>query len=811
MRGRARWASIAVASLGIVACRGGGGSEARLPVEPIPVTGTAVDPTAGDASVAAASLSNPDDGMPAMHVVLDDPRLAAALDRERAHDPAGAARAVDAALAAAPLEPAQTCAWRYAMGRLLVEADDHLGAAAAFDRVAGRTDDGGAACTLGAYASLRSAEELVHAGKGDDALQRAQAVPDDAAIRDETKLAMADAYVLKGDRASALPLWRALLASAPHGVRWADTSMQLARALLDGVDGTPADHGGEAYNLATRVVVEAPAVAEKSDVLSLRERSAALAHRAAGTWLNPEERLRQAQAWLDGAQSKRALETVEALLKALPAGDAKLHATACKASVLKAQALPKGKSAALADAWGDAIARCDGEEGLVTALYQGGKASASAHRQDVALARFARVEKEFPAHRYADDARLRAAAIVLDQGDTARYVTMLSTLPDAYPEGDMRSEALFRAALQQLVDHDLPGARATLDRALAMPSDDRANGSAGRAPYFRARVAHLAGDKDDAVARYTAVVAGQPLSFYMLLAAERLRDLDAGALRTALDAARTREPSTPFLATAHPELESPAFDRFQRLLEVGELDAARHEASAGGLTADGVDADVLWTVGWSYEQAGAFDVGHSFSRGRLSDFRGHWPAGRWRLPWRVAYPRAWGTAVTTESGTAGIPAPLTWAIMREESAFNPAATSGSNALGLMQLLLGTARGIARGTSLSVDEDSLRTPEVSIALGARLLASMRASFPGNPSLAVASYNCGSSPVHRWLTERGGEDFDVWVERIPYEETRNYVKRVLSSEAAYAELYAPAVLPDLLALPERASGQPASPGP
>jgi soluble lytic murein transglycosylase len=175
------------------------------------------------------------------------------------------------------------------------------------------------------------------------------------------------------------------------------------------------------------------------------------------------------------------------------------------------------------------------------------------------------------------------------------------------------------------------------------------------------------------------------------------------------------------------------------------------------------------------------------------------------LPWQIAFPRPWADVVGTESAASGIPASLTWAIMREESAFNPDAHSPANAFGLMQLLVGTARSVAKGTSLVVDDGALRKPEVSIALGAKLLGSLRASFSTNPSLAIAAYNGGSGAVRRWLGERGGDDFDVFVERIPFDETRNYLKRVLASEAAYAYLYAPGALDELLALPERASGQ------
>jgi transglycosylase-like protein with SLT domain len=103
-----------------------------------------------------------------------------------------------------------------------------------------------------------------------------------------------------------------------------------------------------------------------------------------------------------------------------------------------------------------------------------------------------------------------------------------------------------------------------------------------------------------------------------------------------------------------------------------------------------------------------------------------------------------------------------------------------------------------------DEDSLRRPKVSIALGTRLLSSLRSTFSANPALAIAAYNGGPRAVRRWLDERRGDDFDVFVERIPFEETRVYLKRVLASEAAYAYLYAPQALTEVLGLlPQSAS--------
>jgi len=756
----------------------------------------------GDATRAALEV-----GMPKLAIVLGDPRLAGAVERDAAGDDAAAAREIERVLAVSGLDAPQACAWNYVAGRLHLAAGEASEAAAAFERAIapvprpgiesiGEDADGSPSCPLPQYARLRAAQALVRAGRYEEALAHARAIAEPFAEHDEAALAMADALAGKGDRAAAVDVWRALLASHPHGLRWVDTSLQLAQALLDGVIGPASAHAQEALDLATRVVVEAPTVAEKLGAGALRAQAVAATHTHVLPPLGLDERLRQAQAWLDAAQPKRARDIADALVASIPKWDKEHRETACKAAVVRAQATPHGKHDESADAWGVAIARCDADESLPTAFYQGAKASASARRHVEALARFEQLEKRFPNHRLADDARLRAATVAEDSGDPSRALSMLSTLPDLYPDGDMRSEAMFRVARVLLQSRDWDGARAALDRAIALAVEASAPGAAGRAEYFRARVAQLAGDFDDAKARYAALIANRPLSYYMLCAYARLRMLDDLLARSTLQASIAREATGPFLTREHGELKTPEFEQFSRLLEVGEIDTARRLAGASRLADDGVDPEVLWTIAWLYNRAGAPELGHAFARARLVDYRAHWPAGRWRVAWEVAFPRPWDAVVVRESESTRVPASLTWAIMREESAFNPDARSSASALGLMQLMAATAKRVARDTTLPFDEQALHRPDVSIALGVRLLASLRTSFQSHPALAVAAYNSGATSVRRWLSDYAGDDIDLFVERIPFDETRGYVKRVLSSEAAYAYLYAPATLDELL---------------
>jgi soluble lytic murein transglycosylase len=786
-----------------VALAGSCGGEAPVSVPP---ASPAIVAPARTREATAKELSAE---VPPLDVVLDDPRLAAVKERLQARDAPGAARAFDewrAARLAADAQggdaaagadaPSRWCALDYVAGKLHRDAADDAGSVIAFDRVA-------EPCALAAHASLYAAEALARLGRADDAIARARRVPEDATIAAEARLLVAEALAAKGDRAAAVPIWRAQLAASPRGVRWVDTSVRLAGALLDGVDGDPASRAREAFDLASRVVIEAPKLADASGGQAARDRASALLRAAdpkLDDLLTPAEHARRAQAWLDANEPALAIAEVTPIL-ALGAPSAPAGADVCRAALVRAQATSKLHGAA-ADAYADAIARCAGDDALPSALFTGAKASFSAKRPDEGLARLAQLERDFPRHRLADDARLRAAVFLQQSGDDAKAEALFASLPDDYPEGDMRDEALFRVALARMERGDWAGAKGPLEQAAVLEEGDHRSVGAGRAAYFRARASAATGDVADANARYAQVIERMPLSFYMAEAYAHLGAADPDAARRALADALAREaqgaPSA-LLTRDHAELHSPSFARGRALLEVGEQGDARREL--GRALEGAVDSEVLWATALLYEEAGAPDVAEMLLGARLGEQLAHYPAGRWRTCWEIAYPRPFGDVVERASAASGIPPVLTWAIMRQESAFVADARSPSDAYGLMQIIVRTARGLVHGTPWGADPDSLKRPEVSITLGAKLLGGLRAAYPTNRALAIAAYNGGGGSVAKWLAARPNDDFDLWVEEIPFEETRGYVKRVLANEAAYAFLYAPEALGEALALPSK----------
>jgi soluble lytic murein transglycosylase len=117
----------------------------------------------------------------------------------------------------------------------------------------------------------------------------------------------------------------------------------------------------------------------------------------------------------------------------------------------------------------------------------------------------------------------------------------------------------------------------------------------------------------------------------------------------------------------------------------------------------------------------------------------------------------------------------------------------------MQLIVPTAQQVARDLGLSATAETLKRPAVNIALGCKFLGMLTRKFPFNPLLAIPGYNAGPGAPQRWVAARPTQDFDVWVEAIPYRETREYTKRVIRSMAAYAVLYGNGLGADLVGLP------------
>lgn len=157
--------------------------------------------------------------------------------------------------------------------------------------------------------------------------------------------------------------------------------------------------------------------------------------------------------------------------------------------------------------------------------------------------------------------------------------------------------------------------------------------------------------------------------------------------------------------------------------------------------------------------------------------------------WEILYPRPFWESILAAAKERGLSPYRITSIIRQESGFDPSVVSNAGAVGLMQIMPVEAERIANdgGLGRSVTREDLFDPALNIAVGAAEFLQKRSIMNGNDLLAIASYNAGESAVGRWTERIPLEDIDFFIESIPFNETRLYVKNVTRNEYEYRRIY------------------------
>ncbi|MFM8525448.1 MAG: transglycosylase SLT domain-containing protein [Cyanobacteriota bacterium] len=217
----------------------------------------------------------------------------------------------------------------------------------------------------------------------------------------------------------------------------------------------------------------------------------------------------------------------------------------------------------------------------------------------------------------------------------------------------------------------------------------------------------------------------------------------------------------------------------ERLWQAGQILEAwelwRHSRS-GALASSADDLRVEGLL-----RLGLGDDGHGLEQLERASLRRAAPSCGWRQQLEQGlHPLRFANAFRRAAAGSGLNPALLLGVAKAESQFMPAARSPVGAIGLLQLMPETARELA---GAAVPERTLENPDINSRLGARYLRQLLEHWHGNLLPAVASYNAGAGAVTRWnpgLLEREPE---LWVETIPYPETRLYVKKVLGNAWSY----------------------------
>jgi soluble lytic murein transglycosylase len=671
---------------------------------------------------------------------------------------------------------------------------------------------------LASYHAYNAARCRLRRGDAAGALEWAEKVPDGSVPKAEAELVRIDALRTLGRWSDALAAVENFLQRWPNGPRHAEALFKKAEAM----EKAASAGGGDARRAAPDVIAIYRRVWAEAPLQAWGDRAAERLEQIAATLPAAEAavvRARTAGEWVSRGMGlfneNRNQESEAAFNSALaaPGLDADLE---CRARFHRAQSVWKQRqrprAAPLFDEAEAACARAANRDLHAKALYQGARCYASAGKSDLALARYARVEAEHPDHSYADDARIRSAELATDAGDEAAAAKLLAEVPTRYPKGDLLNEALWRLAFSAWRAGRNDEALHWLDENLRLVPHEEIWYAEGRAQYWKGRVFEKQAKPDEARVWYERAVREYPLSVYALLSLTRLKTLDPAAQKKLIESLRKGLHDVPaWKFPARPLYGDQGFLRAVELARMGQGSDARRELARVGLAtsaekhstaaAKSEEEDLVWITATLLDRGGVWSASHSLPRHALTSYKLEYPKGIGEAKWKLAYPRAFPALVAKNTKANQLPEALQLAIMREESAFSPRIESFANAIGLTQMLVKTARRFANG--INVTRDVLLDPAKNVEIGSRFLGFLWKHFDEAAPLAIAGYNAGEAAVDRWLGERGDLAMDEFMETIPYDETRNYTKRVLASYFTYSWLYGKQPVPTV---PLAARGKP-----
>ena len=372
---------------------------------------------------------------------------------------------------------------------------------------------------------------------------------------------------------------------------------------------------------------------------------------------------------------------------------------------------------------------------------------------------------------HAKDTAVAAPALFLladlatDDGRDAAARAAFADVAGRYPTSALAASALFRAATIAFAAGNFSAAAHDFDRVVERYPH---GAEAIAARYWAGRSFDRAGDKRRATDRWRAVMTSDPMSYYAMRSAARL----GGALWKPVTATDSIPPAQPL------ERESA---RAELLDAVGMGTEEAFEYDALTLP-QSRSPDSLLAAAMVLNEHGEISRAIAVARRAAAASGDRDPRA-----YRLIYPLVYGDAIRTEAARYGIDPALVCALIHQESSFTPRATSRAGALGLMQVLPDVGADIAKSIGMTGFERVLLfQPDVNVRLGVRHLDAMLRQYP-RIEYALAAYNAGGSPVRRWRTKLGTDDPELFIERIPYDETRDYVRILLRNQAMYRSLY------------------------
>lgn len=387
-----------------------------------------------------------------------------------------------------------------------------------------------------------------------------------------------------------------------------------------------------------------------------------------------------------------------------------------------------------------------------------------------------RLEKEFASSREASEAKvMRAKYFVTDVIDYPRAIADLTAAIDAGTVGN-DGENIFNLGFTYTLWGKYDEALKVYDRYIrSYPDGDWKTNSL----FWSAKHLDALGRTAERDARAAQVVAEYPYSYY----AYRTKELWPNVAGTPAAANNV----FPNVETELAKITDPRFATVRALLDI-ELNRAAAREMKALATKYADNPGVQYMLADVYVRGGEPFKANGVLQRQFRQFIRH---GGTNVPsrfWQILYPLAYFETIQSEAQRRSLDPYLVASVIRQESGFEPATVSNAGAVGLMQIMPAEASRIASVGGLGeVTRQDLFDPLRNIAVGAAEFRQKLDYWQGNQVLAIASYNAGEVPVSGWVERTGLKDIDLFIEAIPFAETRLYVKTVTRNRSEYERIY------------------------
>ncbi|MBI4528044.1 MAG: DUF3808 domain-containing protein [Deltaproteobacteria bacterium] len=388
-----------------------------------------------------------------------------------------------------------------------------------------------------------------------------------------------------------------------------------------------------------------------------------------------------------------------------------------------------------------------------------------------AMDHFNQLKKKYPASSFIDFADFASARIHESLGNTEEAIRIYRDFSKRFPASQLRQEAAWRLAWIHYLQGQHEKAYQAFKRLSTGNEGDRYQTAAY---YWQARTALKMGLAEEAKGIFVAIFNAPEDSYYKGAAARSLQKMGVAFDPKGLDGPISE------VSNSQPVLIPEAAFHLIRARELTEISLSiLAVAELDEIKNDGGDPGLYSLLMREYARNGAYRRSVSLAnriRGSSDELQ------------RFRYPLAYWEKVDKLAVELGLDPFLVVALIRQESLFDPYALSPASAYGLMQLLPTTAAREAKQMGLPVpNPETLFDPDVNLKIGIHHLKGLLDRYENNLPRAIAAYNAGENAVARWQRQIPAEDDEEFIERIPYAETRLYVKLVLRNQLSYRKIY------------------------